>query len=53
MRDEYDDRLWIANRDQTVIGVSRLLDRIMLAFCVLHRVQWSAPWAGGHADGRH
>lgn len=45
MRDEYDDRLLENLREDSNAGIDRLLDRIMQAFRVLHRSQWSAPWA--------
>lgn len=44
MRDEYDARLWQDSREQTHAGIDRLIDRIMQAFCVLHRQHWAAPW---------
>lgn len=45
MRDEYDDRMLESLREDGNAGIDRLLDRIMQAFRVLHRSQWSAPWA--------
>jgi hypothetical protein len=45
MRDEYDDRLFKSLRKDSNAGIDRLLGQIMQAFRVLHRSQWSAPWA--------
>lgn len=45
MRDEIDDRLWHHGRTHFSNALDRLLRRIMQAFCVLHRQQWSAPWS--------
>lgn len=45
MRDEYDDRLLESLREDSNAGIDRLLGQIMHAFRVLHRSQWSAPWA--------
>jgi hypothetical protein len=45
MRDEYDDRLLGELREESNAGIDRLLGLIMQAFRVLHRSQWSAPWA--------
>lgn len=45
MRDEYDDRLLDSLRENSNAGIDRLLGQIMQAFRVLHRNQWSAPWA--------
>jgi hypothetical protein len=44
MRDEYDDRLWNDGREQINMGIDRLMARVMQAFCILHAIQWSAPW---------
>ncbi|WP_336972514.1 hypothetical protein [Sphingobium aromaticiconvertens] len=52
MRDEYDDRLLDSLREESNAGIDRLLDRIMQAFRVLHRSQWSAPWATQQAERR-
>lgn len=44
MRDEHEDRLWQSGRAKTYDQIDQLLGRIMQAFCVLHRISWSAPW---------
>jgi hypothetical protein len=44
MRDEYEARLWNDSHVDTANGIDRLLGRIMQAFRVLHRIEWSAPW---------
>ena len=44
MRDEHDVRLWQSGRAQTYEQIDRLLSRIMQSFCVLHQINWSAPW---------
>lgn len=45
MRDHYDAQLWNEGHVETTAGIDRLLAHIMQAFCVLHRISWSAPWA--------
>jgi len=44
MRDDYGDQLGRDGREQINSGIDRLLSRVMRAFCVLHAIQWSAPW---------
>lgn len=45
MGDEIDDRLWHYGRNRAGNAIDPLLRRIMQAFSVLHRQQWSAPWS--------
>jgi hypothetical protein len=45
MRDEYHARLRRENHEDSSAGIDRLLGKIMQAFRVLHRIEWSAPWA--------
>jgi hypothetical protein len=47
MRDEYDARLWNEGRQDTNKAIDGLINRIMQAFCVLHRIHWSSPWTAG------
>jgi hypothetical protein len=44
MRDSFDTRLQTDNAAATT-GIGAIFSRIMQAFCVLHRISWSAPWA--------
>ena len=52
MRDEYDNRLWQFARKDSAQQIDHLLARVMQAFCVLHRITWSAPWAPAPRCGR-
>jgi hypothetical protein len=45
MRDEYHARLRHEHQEDGSAGIDRLLGKIMQAFRVLHRIEWSAPWA--------
>jgi len=53
MRDEYDDRVRHDGRAQINSGIDRLLAKIMQAFCVLHAIHWSAPWAANERRCRN
>ncbi|WP_206435030.1 hypothetical protein [Sphingobium yanoikuyae] len=45
MRDQYDARLWNDSHEEISKSADHFLHRVMQAFRVLHRIEWSAPWA--------
>lgn len=45
MRDQYDARLWNDSHEEISKSADHFLHRVMQAFLVLHRIEWSAPWA--------
>ncbi|WP_164847336.1 hypothetical protein [Sphingobium algorifonticola] len=47
MRDENDMRMLEAHRAAIGDAIDALIGRIMQAFEVLHRIEWSAPWRNG------
>ncbi|WP_336959745.1 hypothetical protein [Sphingobium aquiterrae] len=44
MPSDYDSRHWAEHHQHVSAGIGRLFGGIMQAFCVLHNIEWSAPW---------
>ena len=44
MLDQQEMRIWQENRQAFAAEAGTLIDKIMHAFRVLHRIEWSAPW---------
>ena len=47
MRDEYDMQMWQEHREDFAEAIDLLIEKIMQAFRVLQRIEWSAPWRKG------
>jgi hypothetical protein len=44
MESDFESRQWAENHQHVSASIGRLLGSIMQAFCVLHNIEWSAPW---------
>jgi hypothetical protein len=44
MESDFESRQWAENHQHVSASIGRLLSSIMQAFCVLHNIEWSAPW---------
>lgn len=44
MQSDYCSRQRAEQHQHMSTGIGRLFGAIMQAFCVLHHIEWSAPW---------
>jgi len=44
MNERIEARIWGDHHEELTSGMNGLFARIMDAFRVLHRIEWSAPW---------